>query len=82
MIRKHLTLEQKATLAMRSAIRKLIKRHKHSGRPLFIWENGKVVSISADRAVKYSRLDRLCEKEAGKVKPVTAKYIASLKKRR
>jgi hypothetical protein len=38
-------------------------------------------SISLNQYLK-NRLDRLCEKEAGKVKPVTAEYIASLKKRR
>jgi len=45
---KHMTLDQKAELAMKSAIRKLIKRHKKSGLPLIVWKNGKVARISAD----------------------------------
>jgi len=43
-----MTLDQKAELAMKSAIRKLIKRHKKSGLPLIVWKNGKVARISAD----------------------------------
>ena len=49
MITRRRTIEQKAMLAMRSAIRKLIKRHKLSGQPLYVWKNGKVVRISADK---------------------------------
>lgn len=39
----------------------------------------KVLGKIIDRT-KYSSLDRLCEKEVGRIKPVTSKYIALLKK--
>ena len=45
---KRLTIQNKAELAMKSAIRKLIKRHKKSGLPLIVWKNGKVARIAAD----------------------------------
>jgi hypothetical protein len=47
-MKKRLTLDQKAVLAMKSAIRKLIERHKKTGLPLIVWENGKVARISPD----------------------------------
>ena len=45
-MKKRLSLHDKAELAMKQAIRKVVERHKKSGRPLAIWENGKVVMIS------------------------------------
>lgn len=42
-MKKRLSLEDKAVLAMKAAVRKVVERHKKSGRPLAIWENGKVV---------------------------------------
>jgi hypothetical protein len=39
------TLQEKAMLAMREAVRKVVERHKQSGRPLSIWENGKVKKV-------------------------------------
>ena len=45
-MKKRLSLQDKAELAMKQAIRKVVERHKKSGRPLAIWENGKVVMIS------------------------------------
>ncbi|MBU2573996.1 MAG: hypothetical protein KKH28_07980 [Elusimicrobia bacterium] len=48
-IRKRLTLHDKAWLAMKSAIRKLIAEHKKTGRPLAIWKNGRAVLISPDK---------------------------------
>lgn len=43
-----MTLEEKAEAALRKAVRGVIKRHKETGRPLAIWENGRVVWISPD----------------------------------
>lgn len=40
-------LVSKADKAMKGAIRKLIVRHKRSGEPLIVWENGKVTRIPA-----------------------------------
>ncbi len=42
-MKKRLTLEKKAIEAFKKAIQGVIKRHKETGRPLAIWENGKVV---------------------------------------
>jgi hypothetical protein len=42
-MKKQSTLEKKAVDAFKKAIQGVIKRHKESGRPLAVWENGKVV---------------------------------------
>lgn len=39
-------IQEMAIAAMEEAVRDVIKRHKKTGRPLAIWENGKVVLIS------------------------------------
>ncbi len=43
---KKYTLQDKAELALKEAIREVIKRHKQTGRPLVIWKNGRVVKVS------------------------------------
>ena len=48
---QNLTLHDKAFLALKKAVRGGVKRHQASGRPLAVWKDGKVVRISADRAV-------------------------------
>ena len=45
-MKKRMSIQDKAEAAMKAAIRDVIKRHKETGRPLAIWENGKVVLIS------------------------------------
>jgi hypothetical protein len=45
-MKKRLSLQDKAELAMKSAVKKVIEKHKKSGRPLSIWKDGKVVHIS------------------------------------
>ena len=42
------SIQDKAEVAMKKAIRNVIKRHKASGRPLAVWENGKTNLISPD----------------------------------
>lgn len=49
---KRLSLQDKAELAMKEAVRKVIERHKETGRPLAVWENGKVRYISAAEALR------------------------------
>jgi hypothetical protein len=44
-MKKKLTLHDKAELAMKKAIRGVVKRHKESGRPLAVWKDGKVQKI-------------------------------------
>lgn len=46
-MKKRLSLQDKAELAMKSAVRKVIAEHKKSGRPIYIWKNGKVARIPA-----------------------------------
>lgn len=45
-MKKKLTLHDKAELAMKKAIKGVVDQHKKSGRPLTIWENGKVKKVS------------------------------------
>jgi len=45
-MKKRMTLQDKAEAALRKAVRGVIKEHQKTGRPLAIWENGKVVRIS------------------------------------
>lgn len=45
-MKKRLTLHEKAQLAMKKAIRKVIAQHKKDGLPLMIWKNGKVKKIN------------------------------------
>jgi len=48
-MKKRITLQDKAELAMKSAIRDVVKNHKKSGRPLAVWKNGRTVRISPDK---------------------------------
>lgn len=45
-MKKRMSLQDKAEAALRKAIRGVVERHKKTGRPLAIWENGKTVRIS------------------------------------
>jgi len=62
--------------ACRSMARRLIEEHKKTGRPLVIWENGKVVKISAREAEL-----RLNPKKKMIAKDVAGDVIDSLPKR-
>lgn len=41
-----MSLQDKAEAALKKAVRQVVERHKKSGRPLAIWQNGKTVRIS------------------------------------
>ena len=45
-MKKRMSLQDKAEAAMKKAIRQVVVQHKKTGRPLAIWENGKVIRIS------------------------------------
>ena len=45
-MKKRMSLQDKAEAALRKAVRGVVERHKKTGRPLAIWENGKIVHIS------------------------------------
>ena len=40
-------VHNQAEKAMREAVIKVVREHRRSGKPLSIWENGKVVTVSA-----------------------------------
>ncbi|MCX5698263.1 MAG: hypothetical protein NTX01_00990 [Candidatus Omnitrophica bacterium] len=47
-MKKRMSLQDKAEAAMKKAIRQVVVQHKKTGRPLAIWEDGKVTHISPD----------------------------------
>ena len=48
-MKKKLTLQDKAFIALKRAVKEVVKRHMETGRPLPIWKNGKVVKVSAKK---------------------------------
>jgi len=44
-MKKHLSLQDKALLALKKAVREVIERHRKTGRPLSVWRNGKLVKM-------------------------------------
>lgn len=46
------SLQDKAELALKDAVREVVECHKKTGRPLAVWKNGKVRHISADEALR------------------------------
>ncbi len=45
-MKKQQSIQDKAELAMKAAVRKVVADHKKTGRPLAIWKNGKAVNVS------------------------------------
>ncbi|MCU0651654.1 MAG: hypothetical protein MUC39_01775 [Candidatus Omnitrophica bacterium] len=45
-MKKRMSVEDKAEAALKAAVRKVVEEHKKTGRPLAIWENGRVMQIS------------------------------------
>ncbi len=48
-MKKRLSMQDKAEVAMKVAVRKVVEEHKKTGRPLAIWKNGRAVNVSADK---------------------------------
>ena len=46
-MKKRMDILDKAELAMKKAIRKVIAQHKKEGRPLVVWRNGRVKKVMA-----------------------------------
>ena len=44
-----LPLEDRAEIALKTAVRKLKLDHARRGLPLYIWQDGKVVEVSAEQ---------------------------------
>ena len=49
-----LPLEQRAEMALKAAIEKLIVEHARQGLPIYIWRNGRVVEVSQEELVAES----------------------------
>jgi hypothetical protein len=45
-MKKRMSLQDKAEAALKEAVRQVVEQHKKTGRPLAIWENGRVIYIS------------------------------------
>ncbi len=43
---KRKTLQDKALIALKQAVKGVVESHRKSGRPLAVWKNGKVARIS------------------------------------
>ncbi|HEV1993022.1 MAG TPA: hypothetical protein VGR03_01715 [Candidatus Acidoferrum sp.] len=43
-----LPLEERAVMALNSAIEEVIKEHAREGLPLYIWRDGQVVTVPAE----------------------------------
>ncbi len=50
-----LPLLERAALAMKAAIEKVIEEHAREGLPLYIWRDGKVVAVPAEELRVRSR---------------------------
>ena len=48
-MKRKMSLQDMAEAALKKAVRQVVERHKETGRPLFIWKNGKVAKISPNR---------------------------------
>jgi hypothetical protein len=42
-----LPLAQRAEMALKAAVEKVVEQHVRDGRPLYLWRDGKVVEVSA-----------------------------------
>jgi len=45
-MKKEANILDKAEAAMKKAIKKVVAQHKKDGKPLVVWENGKVKKIT------------------------------------
>jgi len=43
-----LPLEQRAEMALKAAVEKVIVEHAHQGLPIYIWRDGRVVEVPPD----------------------------------
>ncbi|MCK5215561.1 MAG: hypothetical protein KAR05_09435 [Candidatus Omnitrophica bacterium] len=45
-MKKRMDILDKAEAAMKKAVKKVVDEHKRSGRPLAVWENGRVKKVA------------------------------------
>lgn len=48
-MKRRKSLQDKAMLALKKAVKEVIERHKKTGRPLAVWKNGKTARIYPDK---------------------------------
>jgi hypothetical protein len=53
-----LPLAQRAEMALKAAVEKVVEEHVRDGRPLCIWRDGKVVEVSAQELREQSTRTR------------------------
>ena len=58
-----LPLEERALMAMRDAVERVIEEHLRHGLPIYVWRDGKVVDVSEE--LRIARAD----KSRGKASP-------------
>ncbi|NQT90283.1 MAG: hypothetical protein HQ558_03415 [Candidatus Omnitrophica bacterium] len=46
-MKRRRSLQDKALLALRQAVKEVVERHRKTGRLLAVWKNGKVKRVSA-----------------------------------
>ena len=46
-MKNRMTIQDKAEAAMKKAVKKVVAQHKKDGRPLAVWEDGKVKKVAA-----------------------------------
>ena len=51
------TLQAKAFKALKEAVREVVEEHRRTGRPLAVWQNGKVVKLAPSRIPRKTNLD-------------------------
>jgi hypothetical protein len=47
-------LEERALMALKAAVKKVIEEHAREGLPLYIWRDGKVVAVPAEELRTHS----------------------------
>ncbi len=50
---KKMNFAKLAEKAIKEAVAKVVKDHKKSGRPMHIWEDGKIVTLSMTKRTKH-----------------------------
>ena len=53
-MKKHLSLQDKAVAALQKAVNEVVEDHRKAGRPLVVWQNGKVIKLLASRIPRKS----------------------------
>ena len=47
-MKKRRSLQDKAVIALKQAVKEVVEQHKKAGRPIAIWKHGKVKRVPAE----------------------------------